>query len=341
MIKLKSFRFSVFSIIVACIAGMLFSLYIFETSFASVTNGEAKEVFLLWQMIGYGEDEKQEVVENALQELEEWAKDYRTTVLVMPIDGIGVAIADYSGWILENYGGDYTGGITGEILLAEQTDFGELFAKEGGVLLKGNQYHVAGTFQKEGKAVYRGREFFYPLRDCKCQTESQGCLMHIYGARNNEIEQILGQLEKMGIMYSYVSPLQEGQGYFEEIRIILEENRTAVLLLILATGLFVCAAMALISFYKSAAKELKIMHLYGATYCRLGKTIGGYCIGASGCGCIVGFLVGMLMFEGMQLQGALKIGKYMGCFSLVLVFILYGTSYLNWYLHQRRQEGGF
>lgn len=343
MLKIKSFCFALLSISGVGLLGIFLALYIFSGNFDTVTGGEATEIFFIWpdDLMLLNDEEKQQSMEPILQTLENWAKENHSTILLKPKDAIGVAIADYSGWMKENYGIEYSCDKNKTAIIEKKSLLEKLYVKNDILFPEDYDYHVIGTYSaKQQKDEDYANHLFYSFSDYRSVSNDIAGLLHIYAFEDAKLNVLIDQMQKMGVTINNIHHSGdlsgETQGYLQ----ILLENDTVRFMMISFIGVILCTALSLFLFYRSAIKELAIRHLYGATYGNLFRTIGFSYIAAALTGIAFGFLLGKNLLEIFDFEGALKIGVIMGIAILFVTFLLHVISYFTWYLHCHKEGGG-
>lgn len=339
MKKTKSFRFSFFSVMCVCIMSVLTIMYIFSISLDSITGGKAGEIFAVWPYdIGNDLNKKQQKIEKIIEDIDDWAEEKQATILLKPLDGLGVAIVDYSGWLKENYGISYAGEKK-TVLIKEGTTFAESFVEGNVLFLDTYGYHVVGTYgdnTKENEVL-----FYFPLCDYQSGEWDLGCLMYIYAEDSRISSEFVQALQEMGITISYINQSDKTTGIWNTFLQILKENRDVRCMLISLIGVWFCVILAVSLFYRCTKKNLRILHLYGATYTVLFREIGlGYeaaaLIGVAG-----GFLLGCKIFDISDIGGVMKLSIGGSILTLLIVFLIHVISYMTWYLRYEKKGGRY
>ena len=343
MLKIKSFRFALLSCTGVGILGIFIALYVFSANFDTVTGGDATEILFIWpdyQIEGLSNEKIQEEMTPILQALDSWAKKNHASILLKPQDSVGVAVIDYSGWIKQNYGIDYSGEKQKTAIIKKGTILEKVHTKNALLFPDDYNYRIIGTYSdKNRKEENYANQFFYSFWDYKNSNDTAS-LLHIYGAEKAELSALTEEMQNLGVMTNYLHHSNEPLGNKQNfIQIFLEDN-TACFMLFSFIGIILCTFLALFLFYHCASKNLSIRHLYGATYSNIFKIICFYYNVATIFGIAIGFLLGKNMLDISDERKVSQIGATMGAFVFIVTFLLHIISYFFWYLQHAKRKGG-
>lgn len=342
MKKTKSFQFAVFSIICVCMMSILTIMYIFSISFDSITGGKAEEIFAVWPYdYESNANNRQQKIQVIIQKTNEWAEEKQASILLKPLDGVGAAIADYSGWLEENYGIVYLGEEK-TALVKKGTRFEKLFVEDGVLFPDTYGYQVVGTYGDSiADEVAEEELFFYSLSDYQSGEWDLGCLMHIYAEDERIVNSLVHELENMGVTVSFVDQSDNVSGVGNAFLQILVENRSVRCMLVLLASVWFCVALSVSLFYRCTKKNLRIAHLYGATYAVLFRKIGLQYGAAALIGIMLGFLLGSYIFDISDIAGVMKISIKGSILMFLIVAMIQIINYLIWYFGCEKKGGRY